>query len=45
MKADEALNHLYEVAASVDSLVVGEREILRQLREAYDQSYQLEFDR
>lgn len=33
----EALNHLYEVAASVDSLVVGEREILRQLREAYNQ--------
>ncbi len=36
-EGDSALNHLYEVAASVDSLVVGEREILRQLREAYDQ--------
>lgn len=34
----EALNHLFEVAASMNSLVVGEREILRQLREAYDQS-------
>ena len=34
-EGDEALNHVYEVAASVDSLVVGEREILRQLREAY----------
>ena len=35
-EGDEALNHIYEVAASVDSLVVGEREILRQLREAFD---------
>lgn len=34
----EALNHLFEVAASINSLVVGEREILRQLREAYEQS-------
>ena len=34
----EALNHLFEVAASINSLVVGEREILRQLREAYTQS-------
>lgn len=32
-----AINHIYEVAASVDSLVVGEREILRQLRESYKQ--------
>lgn len=36
---EEALNHLYEVAASVDSLVVGEREILRQLRQAYKQCH------
>lgn len=35
LSGDAALNHLYEVAASVDSLVVGEREILRQLRQAY----------
>ena len=34
----KALNHLNEVAASVDSLVVGEREILRQLRESYETS-------
>jgi glutamyl-tRNA reductase len=32
----EAIMHLFEVASSIDSLVVGEREILRQLRLAYD---------
>ena len=32
----DAIRHLLEVAASMDSLVVGEREILRQLRESYD---------
>ena len=31
-----AVRHLLEVASSTDSLVVGEREILRQLREAYE---------
>lgn len=31
----EALNHIYEVASSIDSLVVGEREILRQIRSAF----------
>ncbi len=31
----EAVNHLFEVASSLDSLVVGEREIFRQFREAY----------
>jgi glutamyl-tRNA reductase len=31
----EAIKHLLEVASSVDSLVIGEREILRQLRDAY----------
>lgn len=38
LTGDNALKHLYEVSASVDSLVVGEREILRQLREAYEQN-------
>ena len=36
----KAINHLFELSASIDSLVVGEREIFRQYREAYDQSVQ-----
>lgn len=35
----EAVQHLFEVAASMDSLVLGEREIVRQLREAYDRNH------
>lgn len=31
----KAINHLFEVASSLDSLVVGEREIFRQFRAAY----------
>lgn len=34
----KAINHLFELSASIDSLVVGEREIFRQYREAYSQS-------
>ncbi len=34
----KAVSHIYEVASSMDSLVVGEREIFRQFREAYQQS-------
>lgn len=37
LEGEAAIKHIFEVAASIDSLVVGEREILRQLREAYDQ--------
>ena len=32
-----AIEHLQHVAASLDSLVIGERQILRQLRESYEQ--------
>ncbi len=37
----EAVEHIFSVAASVDSLVVGEREILRQLRTAYEECNEL----
>lgn len=33
---DDALNHLFSVASSIDSLVVGEREIITQVRNAYE---------
>ncbi len=39
LEGTHAIEHLYDVAASIDSLVVGERQILGQLREAYDQCY------
>lgn len=31
-----AVKHLFELASSINSMVIGEREIFRQLREAYD---------
>lgn len=34
----EAMRHLLQVASSIDSLVVGEREIITQVRNAYDKS-------
>jgi glutamyl-tRNA reductase len=37
LHGNDALQHLFEVSASMDSMVVGEREILRQLRQAYEQ--------
>ncbi len=37
---EQAVYHLLSVASSVDSMVIGEREILRQLREAYDRCYE-----
>ena len=39
-QGEEALSHLFEVAASIDSMVIGERQILRQLRKAYESSHQ-----
>lgn len=35
-RGKDAVKHVFEVACSVNSLVVGEREILRQLRQSYD---------
>ncbi len=32
----DAVRHLFEVTSSMDSLVVGEREIVRQMRESYE---------
>lgn len=37
LEGHDALSHLLEVGSSIDSLVIGEREILRQLRTAFDQ--------
>jgi glutamyl-tRNA reductase len=36
MEGDEAVLHVFKVASSLNSLVVGEREIITQLRKAYD---------
>ena len=36
LHGEDALKHLFEVASSIHSLVVGEREILRQIRDAYE---------
>lgn len=36
LEGDEALRHLFYVASSIDSLVVGEREIITQVRNAYE---------
>lgn len=35
-EGEDAIKHIYELASSMDSLVVGEREIFRQLRTAFD---------
>ncbi len=41
-EGSQALEHLCEVSASLDSMVVGEREIIRQLRVAYEDSKEMQ---
>lgn len=36
LQGEAAVRHMYDVAASMDSLVIGERQILGQLKESYD---------
>ena len=40
-EGEEALRHLFNVASSIDSLVVGEREIITQVRNAYEKCSKL----
>lgn len=40
-EGDEALKHLFSVASSIDSLVVGEREIITQVRNAFEKCTEL----
>lgn len=38
-EGNTAVRHLYELAAGLDSMVPGEREIIRQIRQAYEDSH------
>jgi len=38
LAGEQAISHLFKVASSVDSMVVGEREVLAQIKEAYQHS-------
>ncbi len=40
-EGDDAMRHLFNVASSIDSLVVGEREIITQVRNAYEKCNEL----
>ena len=44
-EGEEALKHLFHLASSLDSLVIGEREIITQVRNAYEECAQLKFNR
>jgi len=41
MKGEDAIQHLFDVASSIDSLVIGEREIITQVRKAYEDSLEI----
>jgi len=41
VSGNEAIEHILRVASSIDSLVIGEREIITQVRHAYDLSHKL----
>jgi len=41
LQGDEVVLHLFNVASSLDSLVIGEREIITQLRKAFEESKQM----
>ena len=41
LQGEEVVLHLFNVASSLDSLVIGEREIITQLRKAYEDSKQM----
>lgn len=36
-KGDRAIQHIFEVASSIDSMVIGEREIITQVRNSFEQ--------
>jgi glutamyl-tRNA reductase len=40
-RGKEAVRHIFEVSCSMDSMVIGEREISRQLRQAYEDGREL----
>lgn len=40
-EGEKSLRHLFYVSSSIDSLVVGEREIIKQVREAYEKCNEL----